>query len=411
MATKKPVFTNPLNYLGIPAGKSPSKPAPKAAVNPTYIPVSDPRYQREADLKEQALVNAKEKALADAAANKSTGTSSQSGQIESKGSIAEDKARADAAVAAAAAAQQQSLQAIQDSPEFKALVQKFKNRGMDDFPDLYLEAAKDNPKADSDTILDLLRKDKKYNFDAQGNPKGYAKRFSGNAALVKAGKIPMADDEYLEAELEYEKTFKKYNLPKTMFNQASYAKLIGNQISSTEATERIQLGYDKLESNAKVSEAFQKFFPTLLKGDIVAAMLDETEQLPALKRKVAAAEIGGAALRQNLATSAVRAEELRSGGVTQAEAETGYGKIAGYADTATKLSQIERGNVAIQTPEIMQAMDDKLRKETQTTAEESQLLGLASAKRKEEQRAEREINRFSMQVGASRGAFSRNTTF
>jgi len=36
---------------------------------------------------------------------------------------------------------------------------------------------------------------------------------------------------------------------------------------------------------------------------------------------------------------------------------------------------------------------------------------LASAKRKEEQLAEKEINRFSSQVGASRGAFSRSTTF
>ena len=394
MATKKPVFTNPLNYLGIPAGKSPSKPAPKAAVNPTYIPVSDPRYQREADLKEQALVNAKEKALADAAANKLTGTSSQSGQFESKGSIAEDKAKGDAAAAAAAAAQQQSLQAIQDSPEFKALVQKFKDRGMDDFPDLYLEAAKDNPKADSDTILDLLRKDKKYNFDAQGNPKGYAKRFSGNAALIKAGKIPMDDDKYLQAEVEYEKTFKKYNLPKTMFNQASYAKLIGNQISADEATTRIQLGYDNLEGNAKATEAFQKFFPTLLKGDIVAAMLDETEQLPALIRKVDAAKIGGAALRQNLETSAARAEQLRSIGVTTTEAETGYGNIAGYLTDAQRLARI-----------------GKEEEFTQLTAEQSQLEGLASAKRKEKQLEEKEINRFSMQVGAARGAFSKNTTF
>ena len=233
MATKKPVFTNPLNYLGIPAGKSPSKPAPKAVTQTAPInTVGSPEFEREQN--RIAMVQSKSRDLPPPPSNPDV--------IEKKGSIAEDKAKADAAVAAAAAAQQQSLQAIQDSPEFKALVQKFKDRGMEDFPDLYLEAAKDNPKADSDTILDLLRKDKKYNFDAQGNTKGYAKRFSGNAALVKAGKIPMDDDKYLEAEVEYEKTFKKYNLPKTMFNQASYAKLIGNQISATEATARIQLG-------------------------------------------------------------------------------------------------------------------------------------------------------------------------
>ena len=123
-------------------------------------------------------------------------------------------------------------------------------------------------------------------------------------------------------------------------------------------------------------------------------MLDETEQLPALIRKVDAAKIGGAALRQNLETSAARAEQLRSIGVTTTEAETGYGNIAGYLTDAQRLARI-----------------GKEEEFTQLTAEQSQLEGLASAKRKEEQLAEKEINRFSMQVGASRGAFSRNTTF
>jgi hypothetical protein len=241
-------------------------------------------------------------------------------------------------------------------------------------------------------LQDLLKTDKKYNVDAQGNPKGYAKRFAGNAALIKAGKAPLADDDYLKAEEDYEKTLKAYNLPATMINKESYAKLIGNSISAVEATERIQLGYDKLQSNAKVSQAFQSFFPELSKGDIVAAMLNETEQLPALKRKVAAAQIGGAALRQNLATSAARAEELRGMGVDQAEAEKGYGKIAGYLTDAQKLARI-----------------GKEEEFTQTTAEQSQLEGLASAKRKEERLAEKEINRFSSQVGANRGAFT--TTF
>ena len=395
MATKKPKRTTPSasqdtyasslgRYFGG-VGPAPTPPpAPKSTIKTAPInTIGSPEYEREQN--RLAMIKSKSRDLP---------ALSNPDVIESKGSIATDAAEAAAAVAAATLAQKQSLQAIQDSPEFKALVQKFKGRGMDDFPDLYLEAAKDNPKADSDTILDLLRKDKKYNFDAQGNPKGYAKRFSGNAALVKAGKIPMDDDKYLQAEVEYEKTFKKYNLPKTMFNQASYAKLIGNQISADEATERIQLGYSNLEGNTKATEAFQKFFPTLLKGDIVAAMLDETEQLPALIRKVDAAKIGGAALRQNLETSAARAEQLRSIGVTTTEAETGYGNIAGYLTDAQRLARI-----------------GKEEEFTQLTAEQSQLEGLASAKRKEKQLEEKEINRFSMQVGASRGAFSRNTTF
>ena len=286
------------------------------------------------------------------------------------------------------------LQDIQDDPEYKVLAQKFASYGMADFPDLYLQVKVDYPKANAETLLDLLKTDKKYNVDAQGNAKGYAKRFAGNAALVKAGKIPLDEADYIKAEGEYENAFKGYGLPATMINKESYAKLIGNSISADEATTRIKLGYDNLKSNAKVLQAFQTFYPELSQGDIVAAMLNEKEQLPALQRKVAAAQIGGAALRQNLQTSEARAMELKGLGIDQGKAEAGYGKIAGYLTDAQKLARI-----------------GKEEEFTQLTAEQSQLEGLASAKRKEKQLEEKEINRFSMQVGAARGAFSKDTTF
>lgn len=405
MASKKPTVTNPLNYLGIP-GMSPTPiPVPKPKTPMAPLERSLGGYgggvMTAQTLTAGDRLTEELKSLQNTSAGRiknltdqSTGlTTSMAGLQFGQGTGA-----ASTVIAAGGAnfgAGAAVLQKIQDDPEYKLLVQKFKNRGMEDFADLYLQVSVDYPTVtDPDTLQDLLKTDKKYNVDAQGNAKGFAKRFAGNAALIKAGKAPMEDADYLKAEEEYEKTFKAYNLPKTMLNKESYAKLIGNTISADEATKRIQLGYNNLEGNAKTSEAFRTFFPQLSKGDIVAAMLDETEQLPALIRKVDAAKIGGAALRQNLATSAVRAEELRSGGVTQAEADTGYSKIAGYLTDAQKLARI-----------------GKEEEFTQTTAEQSQLEGLASAQRKEAQLAEKEINRFSMQVGASRGAFSRNTTF
>ena len=405
MASKKPTVTNPLNYLGIP-GMSPTPiPAPKPKTPMAPLERSLGGYGGGVATAQTLTAGDRLLEQLKVAQNTSAGTiknlkDQSTGLTTSMAGLQFGQGTGAASTVIAAgganfAAGAAVLQKIQDDPEYKLLVQKFKNRGMEDFADLYLQVSVDYPTVtDPDTLQDLLKTDKKYNVDAQGNAKGFAKRFAGNAALIKAGKTPMEDADYLKAEEDYEKTFKAYNLPKTMLNQASYAKLIGNTISAVEATERIQLGYDKLQGNAKVSEAFQKFFPELSKGDVVAAMLDETEQLPALKRKVAAAQIGGAALRQNLATSAVRAEELRSGGVTQTEAETGYSKIAGYLTDAQKLARI-----------------GKEEEFTQTTAEQSQLEGLASAQRKEAQLAEKEINRFSMQVGASRGAFSRNTTF
>lgn len=404
MAPKKPAVVNPLNYLGIP-GMSPSPtppPKPKTPVAPLERSlggygggVATVQTLTAADrLAEQLRVaqntaagtikNLKDQSTA------LTGSMADLQFGQDTGAANTVKAAGGTDFAAGAAV----LKGIQDDPEYKVLAQKFASYGMADFPDLYLQVSIDYPKADIQTLQDLLKTDKKYNVDAQGNAKGYAKRFAGNAALIKAGKIPLDDAEYIKAEGEYEKAFKGYGLPETMLNKESYAKLIGNEISADEATTRVKLGYDNLKSNAKVLQAFQTFYPQLSQGDIVAAMLNPNEQLPALQRKVAAAEIGGAALRQNLQTSEARAMELKGLGIDQGKAEAGYGKIAGYLTDAQKLARI-----------------GKEEEFTQTTAEQSQLEGLASAQRKEAQLAEKEINRFSSQVGAARGAFSKNTTF
>ena len=124
-------------------------------------------------------------------------------------------------------------------------------------------------------------------------------------------------------------------------------------------------------------------------------MLNPNEQLPALKRKVETAQIGGAALRQGLSVSQQRATELQGLGVTQGEAESAYGTIAGYLPTAQKLSEISK----------------EADKFTQTTAEQSQIEGLASAKRREEKIAQEELARFSASSGVGKGALGQAKTF
>ena len=287
-----------------------------------------------------------------------------------------------------------TVNSILEDPEYVTLVNVFKNYGMGDIADLYLKVKADYPKADRDQVETLLKTDVRYNKDTQGNAIGYSKRFAGNAALMKVGKQPLDDADYLKAESEYEKTFKAYGLG-SMANKDAYAKLISQEISATEAADRIQLGYDKLKSNQKALQAFQAYYPELSQGDIVAAMLNPNEQLPALKRKVETAQIGGAALRQGLSVSQQRATELQGLGVTQGEAESAYGTIAGYLPTAQKLSEISK----------------EADKFTQTTAEQSQIEGLASAKRREEKIAQEELARFSASSGVGKGALGQAKTF
>ena len=73
---------------------------------------------------------------------------------------------------------------------------------------------------------------------------------------------------------------------------------------------------------------------------IFAYSLDPKNALTDIKRKVATAEIGGAALAQNLGTSQTAAENLQAAGITKQQAQQGYQTIAGYLPTATALSDI-----------------------------------------------------------------------
>lgn len=287
-----------------------------------------------------------------------------------------------------------TVKSITEDPEFVTIVNVFKNYGMGDIADLYLKVKADYPKADEDQIKTLLKTDNRYNKDAQGNAIGYSKRFAGNAQLMKAGKQPLDDADYLKAESEYEKAFKAYGA-NSLATKESYAKLIGQEISATEATERLQLGYDNLKSNPKVLQAFQTYYPELSQGDIVAAMLNPNEQLPALKRKVETAQIGGAALRQGLTTTQQRAAELQGLGVTQAKAEEDYRTIAGYLPTAQKLSEISK----------------EADRFTQTVAEQSQIEGLASAQRREEKLAKEEEARFLKSAGTTQVSLKQAKTF
>jgi hypothetical protein len=259
----------------------------------------------------------------------------------------------------------------------------------------------DYPDSDGEEILNLLRYDQRYN-------KPYMDRFAGNAERLK-NKIPLLDEStYLQQERGYSKMFKAYGLT-NLDNTAQYTKLIGSDIDIDEATQRVSMAYDRvLKAEPSTTEAFRRFFPMLGATDLVAAMLDPEQQLPALERKVQSAEIGGAALRQglqaqlmdtttksamysNVQSGTLGAQALETSGVSAAGASTGYERIAAELPTMEKLSSIYGST-----------MDQYGQKQ----AEQSQLLGLASAKRKKEALVAREEAQFQGQSGVGPGAFS-----
>jgi hypothetical protein len=258
------------------------------------------------------------------------------------------------------------------------------------------------PEASSEDVLTLLQFDSRYNakFNA---------RFAANVERQKAGKPVLSPAEYLKLEQGYISIFNAYNLP-TFKSQSYYDKFIKEDLDVVEVTDRVQLAYDRVLNDQSVKSAFNKFFSALGFSDIVAGMLDPVNQIPALERKVKAAEIGGAALRQGLTASELAMTEAQANvpfsnvtrgtlgadvlgqeGVTKAQAEAGFRKIAEVLPTAEKLSSIYGG-----TEEQYGRLE----------AEQEQLQGLASAARKRQRLAELETAQFRKSSGLGRGALS-----
>lgn len=285
------------------------------------------------------------------------------------------------------------------SSKYAGLVALLSSYGIDKIANMVDKVIGDFPEASGDEVLNLLRYDSRYNAP-------YLARFTGNAIRLK-NKVPLLSEAtYLSQEKGYSKIFKSYGL-KSMDNTDWYSKLIGADVSIDEAATRVSLAYDRvLKADPSTRDSFRKFFPMLSNQDLVAAMLDPEEQLPALERKVQSAEIGGAALRQgltselkdttmksaaysNVQAGTIGAETIETAGATPASVNVKYQEIAGELPTMEKLSSI---------------YGSTLDQYGQREAEQAKILGLASAKRKQEALIARERAEFGGTAGTIRGS-------
>jgi len=227
-------------------------------------------------------------------------------------------------------------------------------------------------------------------------------RFSGNKARFAAGKAVLSPGEYLAAERSYTQVLQSYGVA-SLATKDRLSSFISNDISAAEVADRVGLAIDRVRNaDPFVKAALAEYYPTLNQADIVSAVLDPAEGLPALKRKIQIGEIGGAAAIQGLKTGlastsgmaaglenvtsgALGAEALASFGITQEEARKGYQTVAGIAPRAEFLSSISTG-------------EDY----TRLQAEQEAFLGLASAKRARESLTAQEEGRFKGQSGLTK---------
>ena len=225
----------------------------------------------------------------------------------------------------------------------------------------------------------------------------YLNRFAANAQRVAKGLRALSEAEYISKEDAFQDIMRQYGLPESYYargemgRQAGFEQLIANNISDTELEDRISIAQKRvMNANPEVAQALKTFYPGISQGDILAYTLDPSKAIEDIKRKVTAAEIGGAAVRAGLGTSVADAEYLQRYGVTKEQADQGYQAAAQIVPRASQLSEIYK-----QGPY------------TQATAEQEifNLPGQVEAQKQRKKLTELETFAFSGRAGA--GAIAR----
>jgi hypothetical protein len=193
---------------------------------------------------------------------------------------------------------------------------------------------------------------------------------------------------------------RNYGLPAEYYTrgdmgiQEGFNKFIANDVSAAELEDRVMTAQSRvLNANPEVLASLKAFYPDITNGDILAYTLNPEKALTDIKRKVTSAEIGGGAMQAGLGITGTRAEELTAAGITKAQAQQGFGTIAGGLQRGSQLASIYGENPY-----------------TQTTAEK-EVFGLAGKTEAEKERKKLtglEKATFSGQTGLTTGALARD---
>jgi hypothetical protein len=232
------------------------------------------------------------------------------------------------------------------------------------------------------------------------NTDAYKKRFSANQDRIKAGLSALTPAQYVALEDQYQNIMRNYGLPASYYTkdatgkQTGFDKFIAGDVSALELEDRISTAQKRvINANPEVTTALKQFYPDITNGDILAYTLDPAQGLESIKRKVTAAEIGGAALQAGLTTGMTRAEELRNAGIDKAAATAGYSTIGAGLQRGSELASIYGENPY-----------------TQTTAESEifKLSGQQEARKQRQKVTGLEKATFGGQTGLTSGALARD---
>jgi hypothetical protein len=222
----------------------------------------------------------------------------------------------------------------------------------------------------------------------------YQTRFKANKERAQKGLTVLSPAEYLNLEDGYRQVLRSYGLKQ--FDTDEYvSQFIANDIAPAELSSRVVTAVQRVQNaDPAIAKTLRDYYG-IGSADMVAYVLDPTNQLQKIERQVAAAEIGTAARVQGLEAGVNVAEQLAAQGISQAAAQKGYATIADILPTAEKLSQIYGETTGTYG---------------QSLAEQEVFNSLASAQRARQRLTEREVAAFSAKSGLMKSSLSAQNT-
>lgn len=162
----------------------------------------------------------------------------------------------------------------------------------------------------------------------------FQKRFAGNAARLKKGLPELTPGEYLSLEDQYRTTLRSNGLPTEFYDAPDdFQQLIEGDVSIQEFNERISEGYRAVaDADPEVKRQMKQLYG-VTDGDLAAYFLDPNKAAPLLTRQARAAHIAARGAEQaGIQLTGTFAEELAARGITQAEAQRGFGEIGALGE-------------------------------------------------------------------------------
>ena len=179
----------------------------------------------------------------------------------------------------------------------------------------------------------------------------FKERFSGNEARRAAGKPVYSVSQYLQLEASYRRNLLAAGLPSSFYDgKEDFANFIANDVSPDEIQYRVSKGFAAINNAPQnVIDEFQTLYG-VDKNELAAYFLDPVRAKEIVIRKAEAAKIASQARQQaNISLGATQAELLAQQGITEQQAQTGFGLVL----QGQKLTQPLQGEEALTQEELI----------------------------------------------------------